>query len=476
MKILFAAAECAPFFKSGGLGDVVGALPKELVKQNQEVVVVLPLFKNLPEKYRKDLEHVLDFTVNVGWRKQYCGIERLVYQQVTYYFIDNLYYFDRDGIYGYYDDGERFAFFQQAVIEMMEKIGFIPDILHVHDYHTGMIPYLLKEKYSWIEAYRQIKTVLTIHNMEFQGQCSESVLHNLFGIGLERYYDGTIRIDDGINFLKAGIIYADRVNTVSPSYAKEIQTPEFGFGLDGILRMVSGKLSGILNGIDYDINNPETDPHLTVHFSAEDLSGKKTNKKMLQNMVNLPEKDVPLIGVVSRLTNQKGFQLVVEEFENLMQFDCQMILLGTGDTPFEDFFKYMGSKYPEKFSANILFDAAFAQKIYAGSDIFLMPSGFEPCGLSQMIAMRYGTLPVVHEVGGLKDTVIPYNPITSQGDGFGFSQFEGFYMMETLKLAMTTYTADKQAWEKMVQRAMAKNFSWEHSSKEYLSLYENLLK
>ncbi len=477
MNVLFAAAECAPFFKTGGLGDVVGALPKELVRQNQEVVVVLPYFKNLPEHYRQQCEHVFDFTVNVGWRQQYCGVKRLIYQKVTYYFIDNLYYFDRDGIYGYYDDGERFAFFQLAVIELMERVGFIPDILHVHDYHTAMIPFLLKEKYHWIEAYRSIKTVLTIHNMEFQGQCDSQVLPELFGVGTERFVDGTIRFHDGINFLKAGIMYADRINTVSPSYAEEIKTPEFGFGLDGILRAESGKLSGILNGIDYDINDPETDPHIPAHFSRTDLSGKKQNKDYLQQLMNLPVRpDTPLVAVVSRLTRQKGFQLLVDEFENLMQLDCQLVVLGTGDADFEQFFRYMGDKYPDKCAIRIQFDVSLAQKIYAGADIFLMPSAFEPCGLSQMIAMRYGTLPVVHEIGGLKDTVQPFNPATQTGTGFGFAAFQGFYMMHALTLAINTFLSDQPLWLQLVDQAMARDFGWTRSCEDYLALYRDALK
>lgn len=476
MKLLFAASECAPFFKTGGLGDVAGALPKELTKKGTETVVVLPYFTKMPPKYKEQCEDVLNFTVTVGWRKQYCGVKRLELNGVTYYFIDSLYYFDRESLYGYYDDGERFAFFQMAVIELMEKIDFIPDVLHVNDYHTAMIPFLLKEKYNWIEAYSNIRTVLTIHNIEFQGQYSGNVLPDLFGMGRERYDDGTIRMGDALNFMKAGILYADRVNTVSPSYANEIKTPEFGSGLDVILRMESGKLSGIVNGIDYDINNPETDPALVSPYSVDDLSGKEANKEDLQRLMGLrPIKEVPVIAVVSRLTYQKGFHLVLDELENLLQFDVQFVLLGTGDPVFENRFQSIAERYPEKCSVSISFDVQLAQKMYAGADIFLMPSAFEPCGLSQMISMRYGTLPVVHEIGGLRDTVEPFNPVEGTGTGFGFRDFTSYNLMQCLKKAIDLYYSSPEAWDKLRRNAMSKDFSWETSCEGYLALYESIV-
>lgn len=476
MKLLFAASECAPFFKTGGLGDVAGALPKELTKKGTETVVVLPYFTKMPPKYKEQCEDVLNFTVTVGWRKQYCGVKRLELNGVTYYFIDSLYYFDRESLYGYYDDGERFAFFQMAVIELMEKIDFIPDVLHVNDYHTAMIPFLLKEKYNWIEAYSNIRTVLTIHNIEFQGQYSGNVLPDLFGMDRERYDDGTIRMGDALNFMKAGILYADRVNTVSPSYANEIKTPEFGSGLDVILRMESGKLSGIVNGIDYDINNPETDSALVSPYSVDDLSGKEANKEDLQRLMGLrPIKEVPVIAVVSRLTYQKGFHLVLDELENLLQFDVQFVLLGTGDPVFENRFQSIAERYPEKCSVSISFDVQLAQKMYAGADIFLMPSAFEPCGLSQMISMRYGTLPVVHEIGGLRDTVEPFNPVEGTGTGFGFQDFTSYNLMQCLKKAIDLYYSSPEAWDKLRRNAMSKDFSWETSCEGYLALYESIV-
>lgn len=476
MKVLFAASECAPFFKTGGLGDVAGALPKELVKKGIDCRVVLPYFAKMPQEYKDQCEDLFAFYVNVGWRHQYCGVKKLELNGVTFYFLDNQYYFQRDGLYGYFDDGERFAFFQMALIEMMERIDFIPDVLHVNDYHTAMVPFLLKEKYRWISAYQEIRTVLTIHNIEFQGQYSGAVLPDLFGVGMERYEDGTVQMAGCLNFMKAGILYADRVNTVSPSYAEEIKTPEFGSGLDVILRMETGKLSGIVNGIDYDINDPETDPVLTYHFSKTKLAGKAKNKKELQQLMGLPQrKDVPLMAVVSRLTYQKGFNLLLDEMHNLMQQDVQLVLLGTGDPDFENGFRYFADTYPEKCSVSISFDVKLAQKMYAGADIFLMPSAFEPCGLSQMMAMRYGTLPVVHEIGGLKDTVEPFNPVTGTGTGFGFGEFSSYQLMQAMAKAIELYHTSQPAWKKLMKQAMAKDFSWTTSSEHYLSLYQSLV-
>ncbi|GAB2538937.1 glycogen synthase GlgA [Gracilibacillus alcaliphilus] len=476
MKVLFTSAECAPFFKTGGLGDVIGALPKELVKKGTEVAVVLPYFTKLPQQYKEACQDLFHFTVNVGWREQYCGVKRLTMNKVDYYFIDNRYYFDREGLYGYFDDGERFAFFQMAAIELMEQIEFIPDIFHANDYHTAMIPFLIKEKYHWINAYQSIRTVLTIHNMEFQGRYNPEILLDLFGMGMERFYDGAVRFDNDVNFLKAGIQYADRVNTVSPSYAVEIQTTDFGHGLDGILRMEQNKLRGIVNGIDYEINNPETDELLFANFSKENLAGKKENKRELQKLLGLPvQEDVPLIAVVSRLTRQKGFPLVLQELDHMLQLDVQFALLGTGDSDLEDQFRNFDEGYPDKCAITIDFDLQLAQQLYAGADIFLMPSAFEPCGLSQMISMRYGTLPVVHEVGGLKDTVVPYNPIEKTGTGFGFANFSSFYLMDAVKKAVDLYNSDPETWFQLMKRAMTQDFSWETSSEKYLELYQEIV-
>ena len=476
MKILFVAAEGAPFSKTGGLGDVIGALPKSLVKSGEQVSVVLPYYDLTDAKFGNEVEDLFAFEINVGWRRQYVGVKHILLDGVDFYFIDNQYYFFRGHVYGDFDDGERFAYFQLAAVELMEKIDFIPDVLHVHDYHTAMIPFLVKEKYHWIQAHNHIKTVLTIHNLEFQGQFPDSMLWELFGVGYERYADGTLRWNNCLNWMKAGILYADRVTTVSPSYAHEIMTAEFGCHLDQVLRMESGKLVGIVNGIDTDVYNPKTDKLLAYHFDKTDLSGKIESKRALQEKVGLPIRDdVPVVGIVSRLTRQKGFDLVVEELHNFLQEDVQIILLGTGDLSFEQAFTWFAQAYPEKLSANILFDITLAQEIYAASDIFLMPSRFEPCGLSQMMSMRYGTLPLVHEVGGLRDTVEPYNAYTEQGTGFSFNNFSGYWLTWTFKEALKVYFNEKETWHALQMHAMEKDFSWDTASQAYSDLYQSLV-
>ena len=442
MKILFVAAEGAPFSKTGGLGDVIGALPKSLVKAGHEVAVILPYYDMVEAKFGDQIEDVLQFEVYVGWRRQFCGIKKTVLNGVTFYFIDNQYYFFRGHVYGDSDDGERFAFFQLAALESMERIGFIPDVLHAHDYHTAMIPFLLKEK---------------------------------FRVGFERYADGTVRWNDCLNWMKAGILYADRVSTVSPSYAYEIMTTEFGCGIDQILRMESGKVSGIVNGIDTDLYNPETDALLEYHFDKTDLLGKAQNKAKLQERVGLPVRsDVPMIGIVSRLTRQKGFDVVVESLHRMLQEDIQIVLLGTGDPGFEQAFSWFSQVFPEKLSANITFDVKLAQEIYAACDIFLMPSRFEPCGLSQMMAMRYGTLPLVNEVGGLRDTVQAFNPIDGTGTGFSFNNLTPYWLNWALQTALDVYHNHPDVWKNMQVQAMECDFSWDTACKSYLDLYHSL--
>lgn len=478
MKILFASSECAPFFKTGGLGDVTGALPKELAKKKEisEVAVILPYFKNeMKSEYIELLQDEFYDFVDVGWRREYVGVKSLVKDGVKYYFLDNEHYFGRGQLYGYYDDGERFAFFDLAVCTLLERLDFIPDILHVNDWQTAMIPFLLKEKFSWIKAYHKIKSILTIHNIEFQGIMQGTALTELFGMGMERYFEGVVRHNGMLNMLKTGILYADRVNTVSPSYAKEIQTSAFGCGLDPILQYVKGKVSGILNGIDYEIYNPETDIHLAHHFTGDDRIGKAKMKESLQKRVGLPVKaETPLLGIVSRLTNQKGFDLVLTQLETLLQEDLQIVLLGTGFPEIETAFKHFAQQYPDKISANIAFDLQFAQEIYAGSDFFLMPSAFEPCGLSQMIAMRYGTLPIVHEIGGLKDTVVPFNPSTKKGTGFGFVNFDGSVLKDTIMRALLLYRNSPQVMNQLIKAAMLEDFSWENKSQRYVELYQSV--
>ena len=480
MKVLFASSECAPFFKTGGLGDVAGALPKELAKKSEisSVGVILPYFKNeMKEEYRSLLvDEFYDF-VDVGWRHEYFGVKTLVKDNVKYYFLDNEHYFGRGHLYGYGDDGERFAFFDLAVCQLLEKLDFIPDILHVNDWQTAMIPFLLKEKYKWINAYSDIQSVLTIHNIEFQGVMQGDALTELFGMGMERYFEGVVRHNGMLNMLKTGILYADRVNTVSPTYAKEIQTSEFGGGLEGVLQYVKGKISGILNGIDYEIYDPEKYKQISYHFNSLDLTGKAKMKAELQKRVFLPiNPDIPVIGMVSRLTNQKGFDLVLSQLEELLKEEVQIVLLGAGFPELEEGFKYFAQKYPDKLSANIAFYLQFAQEIYAGSDLFLMPSAFEPCGLSQMIAMRYGTLPIVHEIGGLRDTVVPFNPVTKEGTGFGFIDFDRDILLETIKRALEVYKKEPKTLNRIIVSAMEQDFSWETKAQQYIELYQTILK
>lgn len=478
MNIVFTASECAPFFKTGGLGDVMGALPKELAKKGNDVRVVLPFYKQkMSQEFQEQLTDVTSFNLRVGWRNQYCGIKQLKMDGVVYYFVDNLYYFDRPELYDYPDDGERFAFFCQAVVEMLEKVDFIPDILHVNDWQTAVIPVLLKDKYHWVNALKDIKTVLTIHNILFQGKFDQVVLSDLFDMGYSAFHDHGLKYEEQVGWLKGGIYYADLVTTVSPTYAEEIKTSENGYGLDQDLRNVSYKLVGILNGIDYDVYDPEKDPIIPAQFTVDNLSGKKKNKAALQEKFGLPvDENVALIGVVTRLDEQKGVQLIAEAMDELLSHrQVQVVLIGTGKPYFEDSFRYFTDKYPDKFSARIEFDSNLAQWIYAGSDAFLMPSKFEPCGLSQLNSLRYGTLPIVHEVGGLVDTVTPYNKENGEGNGFSFYGFNARTMLETIDRALSVYYDQPEQWHKMVVTGMKQDNSWDKSAEKYLDQYKYLI-
>ena len=478
MRLLFAATECAPFFKSGGLGDVLGALPKELAKKGHEVRVVLPYFvQQVPEKFKADLVDVTQFTVKVGWREEYCGIKELVKDGVTYYFIDSLKYFDRDSLYGFNDDAERFAFFQLAAIEMMEEVDYIPDFFHVNDWQTAVIPVLLKDKYQWKKDLKNIKTILTIHNIMFQGIYDQIVLSDLFGIGYNAFHERGLAYHENVNFLKGGIYYADLVTTVSPTYADEIKTPEFGMGLHDDLQNIEAKLVGLLNGIDYDTYDPEIDQTIPATFTKNDLSGKVKNKAELQRRVGLPEDpEVALIGIVTRLDEQKGIQLILDSMYELMSYrHVQIVLLGTGKPYYESGFEHFNEEYPNKFKGIIDFDVDLAQLIYAGSDMFLMPSAFEPCGLSQMNSMRYGTLPIVHETGGLADTVEPYNHVTVEGTGFSFYEFTDATMRKTIDLALSVFYDYPEQWEKLIKQAMSENNSWEHAAERYVAYYQKIV-
>lgn len=472
MNVLFCASEAAPFAASGGLGDVAGSLPRAIRNRKVACRVVMPLYGDMKQEYREKLTYITNFTVPVGWRNQYCGLFELTHNGVKYYFLDNEYYFKRTGLYGFYDDGERFAFFSRAILEMLFHVDFVPDVIHANDWQTALVPVYLNLYYRHLEQYRSIKTVFTIHNIQYQGKYGMEILEDVFGI--PQSAKSIVEQDGCVNLMKGAIEMADRVTTVSPTYAEELLDPWYAHGLDTILRLRSFKLSGILNGIDTDSYNPETDPDIYAHYSAEDPSGKAENKRALQERLNLPQRsDVPLIGMVTRLVSHKGLDLVKYVLDELLQADVQMVLLGSGDWTYENFFREAQSRHPDKFCYCAGFVPELARKIYAGADIFLMPSKSEPCGLSQMVACRYGTVPVVRETGGLKDS------ITDCGDGYGigftFKTYNANDMLESIRRALGAY-GNKNDWPILVDRALKADFSWGRSANEYIRLYRALLK
>ena len=475
MKVLFAASEAHPFIKTGGLGDVMGALPKSLVKLGVDVRVVIPKYKNIKDGLKQKLQFVKWFTVSVGWRNQYCGVFQYQYKGVVYYFIDNEYYFNRDGLYGYFDDGERFAFFNRAVLEFIKQVDWQPDLINCNDWQTGMVPVLLNLEYKKDEFYSKIKTVFSIHNLLFKGSFSPKVLPELFGYDYMPLANGSVELDGAVSFLKGGLNYCDQITTVSKTYAEEIKTPQYGEGLDGFLRSRSYYLMGIVNGIDYEEFNPQDDKFIFKNFNIDSIDNKVENKLDLQRALGLPQKkDTPMIGLVSRLTHQKGCDLIVNMIDRLLQRDIQLVILGTGDYWYEETFKNLQYRYPDKVSANIKFDNNLAHKIYAAIDMFLMPSLFEPCGLGQLIALRYGSIPIVRETGGLKDTISPYNQYNGVGNGFGFKNFNSNELMQIIEYALTIYN-DKNAWNNMIRQAMNSDNSWEKSAIQYKWLYEGVV-
>ena len=476
MQVVFASAEAAPFVKTGGLGDVAGSLPRALVAAGADVIVMVPKYGTIASEYTDRMEHVADFYVSLGWRNEYCGLERLVIDGVTYLFIDNERYFKRDYPYGFFDDGERFAFFSKAVTESLQHLpeGFQCDVLHCNDWHTALAPVFLREFYQGLPLYERVKTVFSIHNIAFQGQYADTILNDILGMAHIPNAARQLRCDErSINYMQGALDYSDAITTVSPSYAWEIQTPEYGEGLDGILRRRSNVLSGILNGIDTDAWNPATDPMIHANYSAADMSSKKACKAALQEELGLEVRDDrPLMVMVTRLTRQKGMDLVTYALDRILSGGVQVAVLGTGD--YEEPMRYFANKYPGTCAARITFDNALSHRMYAGADMFLMPSLFEPCGLSQMIAMRYGTLPVVRETGGLRDTVAPYNQFTGEGTGFTFANFNGDEMGDAVFRGARLYWDDHAAWDHLVQNAMAADFSWVRSADEYMNLYHNL--
>ena len=476
MKVLFAASEAHPFIKTGGLGDVMGALPKSLIKLGVDARVVIPKYKNIKDELKQKLQFVKWFTVPVGWRNQYCGVFQYQHNEVIYYFIDNEYYFNRDGLYGYFDDGERFAFFKRAVLEYIKQIDWQPDLINCNDWQTGMVPVLLNLEYKKDQFYSRIKTVFSIHNLLFKGSFSPKVLPELFGYDYMPLVNGSVELDGSVSFLKGGLNYCDQITTVSKTYAEEIKTPQYGEGLDGFLRSKSYYLMGIVNGIDYEEFNPQDDKFIFKNFNINSINNKVENKLALQRELGLPpKKDTPMIGIISRLTHQKGCDLIVNMIDRLLQRDIQVVILGTGDYWYEETFKNLQYRYPDKVSANIKFDNTLAHKIYAATDMFLMPSLFEPCGLGQLIALRYGSIPIVRETGGLKDTVYPYNKYNGVGNGFGFKNFNSNELMQIIEYALTIYN-DKNAWNNIIRQAMNSDNSWEKSATQYKWLYEGVVK
>ena len=475
LNVLFAAFEAAPFIKTGGLGDVAAALPGAVTCADIEVRAVLPKLAQIGSEYTDQMTFVTSFYVNVGWRSQYCGLFALERGGVIWYFLDNEYYFNRPQPYGYFDDGERMAFFSKAVCECCRYLpDFFPDVLHCNDWHTAMAPVFLREQYRFAPDYAAMKTVFTIHNLKFQGQYDPYILGDILGLHeIPAARDQLLR-DNGrcVNFLAGAVHYADRVTTVSPTYAREICTPYFGEGVNDLFIQRQNILSGILNGIDTASYNPATDPALAANYN--DPTGKTPNKLALQQELGLEvDASVPICAVVSRLTEQKGFDLVNAVAEEIVDV-AQVVVLGTGDKSYEDCYRYLAGKYPKRFSANILFSEELSRRIYAGADIFLMPSRFEPCGLSQMISMRYGTIPVVRRTGGLADSVQPYNYETGEGTGFGFDNFNAHEMLFTVQAACRLYTQSPAAWENLQRAAMAQDFSWDASAREYRRLYRGL--
>ena len=475
MQIVFASAECAPFVKTGGLGDVAGSLPAALVRAGAEVIVMVPKYATIKDEYKSQMQHFSDFYVSLGWRNEYCGLEKLEHDGVTYMFIDNERYFARDYPYGFFDDGERFAFFSKAITESLQHLpeGFECDILHCNDWQTALAPVFLREFYQGLPLYDRVKTVFSIHNVAFQGQFSDTVMEDILGVAHIPAAASQLRCDAcSINYMLGALRYADAITTVSPTYASEIQTPEFGEGLDGVLRERSYALQGILNGIDVAGFDPATDKRIAANYTVEDRSGKAVCKAKLQEELGLEVRDDrPLMVMVTRLTRQKGMDLVMYALDRILAGGVQVAVLGTGDRDYEDGLRYFQDKYPGTMAARIEFDPALSQRMYAAADMFLMPSKFEPCGLSQIIAMRYGTLPIVRETGGLKDTVIPYNEFTGEGTGFSFSNFNGDEMGDAVFRAARLVWDNRDVWNQLVTQAMSQDFSWTRSADKYLDLY-----
>lgn len=478
VKVLYVASEAVPFVKTGGLADVAGSLPKELRQQGVDVRVMIPKYQSIAQDYKDKMKHLYDTEVQVGWRKQYCGVEYLEQNGVPVYFIDNEQYFKRDGLYGYDDDAERFAFFCRAVLDVLPHIDFIPDVIHCNDWHTGMVNVFLKTQHAQGELYKNIHAIFTIHNLRYQGVFPKEIVSELLNVDWDIYNNGNIEFYGAVNFMKGGIVYADAITTVSNTYAREIQYEYFGEKLDGLLRDRAQSLTGIVNGIDYDVYNPATDPHLFTNYTIDDaLQQKLANKEKLQEQLGLPiRREVPMLALISRLVAPKGLDLLTHVMEEMLAFEeVQFVVLGTGERQYEDFFKSLAWKYPKKMSANILFNDTLAHRIYASADMFVMPSQYEPCGIGQLIALHYGTIPIVRETGGLKDSVQAYNKYTGVGNGFTFANYNAHELLFAMKRAVDFYE-HKNMWENIIRNAMESDFSWTASANAYKELYTRLRK
>ena len=473
MKVLFVSSEVYPFAKTGGLGDVAYALPKALCKEGVDCRVIMPKYSDIPEDYSGKMQYICNFNVSVGWRQQYCGLFLLQYEGVKYYFVDNEYYFKRNGLYGYYDDGERFAFFCRAVMESIFRMDdFRPDVIHCNDWQTGLIPVMFRDRYDKSPDLEHTKTVYTIHNLKYQGVFDPKLLEEICGLSYRYYAEDKLKYKDRMSFMKGGIVFADKVTTVSKTYSEEIKDAYFGEGLEGLMREKAYKLCGITNGIDFEQYNPLKDPYIACNFSDRSIGRKKTCKTDLQEEFGLPKNpDVPVIGLVTRLVRQKGIDLITCVMEEIIKMDLQFVVLGSGDRDYQDFFEYYASAYPGKVACYIGYSEKLANKIYAGSDMFIMPSQFEPCGISQMISMRYGSVPIVRETGGLKDTVIPYNEFDGTGNGFSFKNYNAHEMLNTIRYATEQY-GKKDSWNKLVKNAMKTKNDWSSSAKKYIELYK----
>jgi len=476
MKVLYVVSEAVPFIKTGGLADVAGSLPKYLKAEGVDARVILPKYSSIPEEFRNLMEHVGDITVPVSWREKYAGVDMLEYEGVTYYFVDNQEYFYRDGLYGYYDDAERFSFFSRAVLNLLPTMDFWPDVINSNDWHAALVNVFLKLEHQGDSRYENIKTVFSIHNLKYQGIFDKNIMGDVLGLDWQYFNNGDLEFNDCVNFMKGGIVYADKISTVSRTYADEIQYEFFGESLDGLLRSRCEDIRGIVNGIDNKVYDPATDKYLYENFDANSLDKKLNNKEKLQEQLGLPvNRSTPMLAMVSRLVENKGIELVTRILDELLTHEeCQFVILGTGDKVYEDWFRELQWRFPTKVSVNIFFSNDLAQKIYGSADFFLMPSIFEPCGIGQMIALRYGTVPIVRETGGLKDTVKAFNKYDNTGNGYTFANINAHDLMYCIKRALTEYH-NIQIWNILQNNAIKSDFDWKKSASEYIDMYKQLL-